>query len=130
MALKDVLNSNVHQAEQDAASLRQSEYEKKQQELKSQHRRGVSNAQKAIPDITQKMKEASQKGLRSYTVDVYQWSREYGMDEYDRGYTSTLIEHFKTEDIKGTLRHSEMEPCGSDPLFDYTVYSLYIEFTW
>jgi hypothetical protein len=130
MALKDILNSNVEQAQQDAATQRQNEYEKKQKELKAQYQRGVSNAQNAIPEITQKMKEASQKGLRSYTQDVYQWSREYGLDEYDRGYTSTLIEHFKTEDIKGSLRHSEMEPCGSDPLFDYTVYSLYIEFTW
>lgn len=130
MALNDILNSNVKQANHDAATQRQLEAEKKQRELKEQFQRGVSNANKAIAGITAKMEEASKKGLRIHTEDIYQWSRDYGMDEYDRGYTSTLIAHFKSENIRGELRDSSMEPCGSDPLFDYTVYSLYLDFTW
>ena len=130
MALIDSLNSNVKSAEYTARRAREKAQKEKQAEHDRLTDRGYATAQEDIPKITEALLKASKAGARKYSHEIFRWSQDTQIGPYHASYMRTVMEHFDKEKIHRCTRWSDMEPCGSDPIFPYTVYDLDIEFSW
>jgi hypothetical protein len=87
---------------------------------------GKQYAEEQIPLIRKRILADVKNSKSSTYVSISSNSRNYGLDYFGRAYCDAISDYFKNEGLRVMEYDSEMEPTGSDPLFPYTVYSVYL----
>lgn len=104
------------------AKVQQSEARKEQSRRRRAERKLQQDAQQwatcKIAELPEKMREAAREGRSSYTV--FQWIRESDREAWAAW--RIVCEYASEQGLKTWT--DKMEPFGSDPLFDHTVFSL------
>lgn len=93
---------------------------------KDEKKRAPSFFKKAIEPL---IDEACEKGDRKTTFTVSQYNKG-GIPQWARYRSEFLKEILESEGFTVQLEDNRDEPFGSDPLFNETVYSLYMHISW